>query len=162
MLFTKITDTTTTFLCLCLLRMTPFAGAKSDLCWVRNHDQSVDCEKGMVHKGMVHRIPLACSACQIRQTSRCLNNRLLEHKRNVKTTQSNLRLLGIWTPAHIVQPNGSLQGSWKTKKGMTASVYTKRPSVPPVHHRVQVTLANYCYRSLTLNLPRLTPSLGFP
>lgn len=64
-----------------LSRLTPFAGGKNDLCLVRHRDEYMDYEKVVVFS-----IPFACGSCHIGQTLRCLNERLLEHKRNVKTT----------------------------------------------------------------------------
>lgn len=57
----------------------PFTGAIRDLCRVRHHNKSIGCVNASVC-----RIPLVSHACYIGQTSRCFNDWLIEHKRNVK------------------------------------------------------------------------------
>ncbi|XP_040070735.1 uncharacterized protein LOC115331401 [Ixodes scapularis] len=66
-----------------LNRMTPFF-APPKACRRQHQDTSVACKGGVVYE-----IPLACGFRYVGQTSRCVNDRLTEHKRNVKNGAPN-------------------------------------------------------------------------
>lgn len=50
---------------------------KKPACKIKHTKALVECDVGVVYS-----IPLACGKCYIGQTGRCLNERLLEHRRN--------------------------------------------------------------------------------
>ncbi|XP_070380831.1 uncharacterized protein [Dermacentor albipictus] len=50
---------------------------KKSACKIKHTKALVECDVGVVYS-----IPLACGKCYIGQTGRCLNERLLEHRRN--------------------------------------------------------------------------------
>ncbi|MCZ6925265.1 MAG: hypothetical protein O7D30_08145 [Rickettsia endosymbiont of Ixodes persulcatus] len=62
-----------------LNRLTPFQTCQKAHC-----DKSVDCKEGVVYKK-----PLGCGFKCVGQTARCVNDRLVEHKRNVKINAPN-------------------------------------------------------------------------
>lgn len=66
-----------------LNRMTPFFAPPKE-CRRQHQDRSVACKGGVVYE-----IPLACGFRYVGQTSRCVNDRLTEHKRNVKNGAPN-------------------------------------------------------------------------
>lgn len=66
-----------------LSRLTPFQKAEAE-CPKKHHERSVPCDNGVVYE-----IPLECGFKYVGQTSRCLNDRLTEHKRNVKNNAPN-------------------------------------------------------------------------
>ncbi|XP_040064250.1 uncharacterized protein LOC120838403 [Ixodes scapularis] len=63
--------------------LTPFQREKKG-CQKGHREKSVPCEAGVVYD-----IPMTCGFKYIGQTSRCLNDRLTEHKRNVKIKSTN-------------------------------------------------------------------------
>lgn len=63
-----------------LAKMTCVNNRPKQACTVRHKTQFVRCDMNVVY-----RIPLSCGACYIGQTGRCLNERLREHARNVRT-----------------------------------------------------------------------------
>ena len=63
--------------------LTPFLTEKKG-CQKAHREKSVRCESGVVYE-----IPLACGFKYVGQTSRCLNDRLTEHKRNFKIKAPN-------------------------------------------------------------------------
>lgn len=60
-------------------RLTPFL-LQEIACNKYHRDCSVYCDLGVVYQ-----IPVKCGACYVGQTARCINDRLTEHKRAVKT-----------------------------------------------------------------------------
>ncbi|XP_040067690.1 uncharacterized protein LOC115312851, partial [Ixodes scapularis] len=67
-------------------RLTPFETAQRG-CQKAHREKSVPCNVGVVYE-----VPLACGFKYVGQTSRCLNDRLTEHKRNVKNNAANSEL----------------------------------------------------------------------
>ena len=66
-----------------LNRLTPFQTTQK-VCPKAHRDKSVDCKEGVVYE-----IPLECGFKYVGQTARCVNDRLVEHKRNVKINAPN-------------------------------------------------------------------------
>ncbi|CAN7942629.1 unnamed protein product [Ixodes pacificus] len=64
-------------------RLTPFLSGHKG-CQKAHQEPSVPCKESVVYE-----IPLTCGFRYVGQTSRCLNDRLLEHKRNVRTHAPN-------------------------------------------------------------------------
>lgn len=69
-----------------LCHLTPFESGQKK-CQKEHRDKSVPCEGSVVYE-----IPLECGFKYVGQTSRCLNDRLTEHKRNVRNNASNSEL----------------------------------------------------------------------
>lgn len=64
---------------MCVYLGWPLFPEKKNDCLVRRMEPSVECVKAIVY-----RIRFSCGSWHIRQMSRCINERLLEQKRNVK------------------------------------------------------------------------------
>ncbi|XP_040071196.1 uncharacterized protein LOC115320437 [Ixodes scapularis] len=89
-----------------LSRLTPFQTGANN-CRKNHREKSVDCENGVVYE-----IPLECGFKYVGQTSRCINDRLSEHKRNVKNNAPNSEIAkhvnecnnctAIWSETEII------------------------------------------------------------
>lgn len=68
----------------------------------KHRDPSTGCKKEVVCK-----IPFDCGLCYVGQTGHCINDRLLEHKRNVRNRCPNSEL------AKHISECGSYSPLWK-------------------------------------------------
>lgn len=68
-------------------RLTPFTFRREGCCGKKHRDPSVSCVAEVVYK-----IPFDCGLCYVGQTGRCLNDRLAEHKRNVRNRAQSSEL----------------------------------------------------------------------
>ncbi|XP_042144221.1 uncharacterized protein LOC121834568 [Ixodes scapularis] len=66
-----------------LSKLTPFHKSVRE-CTKMHREKSIPCDNGMVYE-----IPLECGFKHVGQTSRCINDRLTEHKRNVKNNATD-------------------------------------------------------------------------
>lgn len=91
--------------------LTPFSGGRQG-CLKKHQNPDLTCQVGVVYD-----IPLRCGLSYVGQTGRCLNDRLLEHKRAVKDNAQNSEIAKHVVDCNHCQPEwGDTQVLHKEKE----------------------------------------------